>query len=82
MTTLPGRGVFATRRCHDRTSRPIVDVPDAVLDDVARRLSSTVWPDDPNNEDWRYGVNAGYLRGLVAWRDVFDWRAASRKDSR
>ncbi len=51
----------------------IVDVPDAVLDDVARRLTSTVWRDDPNNEDWRYGVNA---------RSRFRWCGCPRGDGR
>lgn len=52
-----------------------VHVSDMALAALADRLERTVWPDDPGNEDWRYGVNATYLRGLVDyWRAGFDWR--------
>lgn len=55
--------------------RFVVHVPEATLADLAGRLERTVWPDDPENEDWRYGVNAAYLRELVDyWRADFDWR--------
>ena len=51
-----------------------IAVPDAVLDDLDRRLAATRWPDDPGNEDWRYGTNRG-LEDLVRyWRDGYDWR--------
>lgn len=57
-----------------------IDVPDAALEDVATRLEKTRWPDDPDNADWGYGVNAVYLKRLVAyWRDEFDWRAVERR---
>jgi hypothetical protein len=52
-------------------------VPDEVLDDLRARLASTRQPVDEGNEDWSYGVPAGYLGELVAyWRDGYDWRAA------
>ncbi len=52
-------------------------VADEVLDDLRARLALTRPPLDEGNEDWSYGVPAGYLRELVArWRDGYDWRAA------
>lgn len=57
----------------------VIDVPDAMLDDLARRLSSTRWTDDFDNDDWRYGANVSYVRALVDyWRDHYDWRARER----
>ncbi|MFI7036526.1 epoxide hydrolase family protein [Microbispora rosea] len=54
-----------------------IHVPDEVLADLRRRLELTRLPDDAGNDDWRYGVNAAYLRELVDyWRDGYDWRAA------
>ncbi len=56
-----------------------IDVPEAVLDDLRRRLDATRWPDDFANDDWRYGATAAYLRELSAyWRDQYDWRARER----
>lgn len=53
-----------------------VDVPEAVLEDLARRLEMTRWPRDFANHDWRYGANVDYLRILVDhWRSAYDWRA-------
>lgn len=53
-----------------------VSIPEAVLDDLRRRLAATRWPDDPNNEDWDFGTNKAELRALTDyWRDGFDWRA-------
>ena len=57
-----------------------IDVPQSELDDLAARLERTLWPDDPGNADWSYGVNSDYLRGLVGyWREEFDWRAAEAR---
>ena len=51
-----------------------LNVDEAVLDDLRRRLDATRWPDD----------GAGRPRGLAPrrarspryWRDGYDWRAA------
>ena len=53
-----------------------VDLPQAELDELHRRLDATRWADDFGNEDWRYGVEAGWLREMVRyWRHDYDWRA-------
>lgn len=54
----------------------VVDVPEAALDDLRRRVVNTRWPVDFANDDWRYGVARPYLEELVAyWLDAYDWRA-------
>jgi len=53
-----------------------LDVAQAVLDDLDQRLRRIRWPDDPDNEAWRFGVNRAYLEEFVAWwLDEYDWRA-------
>lgn len=52
-----------------------IDVPEADLLDLRRRLASTRWPHDFANDDWSYGANTAYLAELVDhWRDGYDWR--------
>jgi pimeloyl-ACP methyl ester carboxylesterase len=52
-----------------------VAIPNAPLRDLRTRLRRTRWPDDQWNEDWRYGMNKGYLQDLVKyWIDGYDWR--------
>ena len=56
-----------------------IDVPDAVLEDLALRLSRTRWPDDIPGSQWEYGSSLSYIRELVDyWRTSFDWRAQER----
>jgi microsomal epoxide hydrolase len=53
-----------------------IDIPEAELDDLRRRLDQTRWPDDPAGEDWSYGIPVSYLRDLAGyWRTGYDWRA-------
>lgn len=54
----------------------VIEIPEAKLDDLRRRLDQVNWPHDFGNADWSYGVPLDYLRELVEyWRDGFDWRA-------
>ena len=60
-----------------------IDVPDAVLDDLHRRLSRARYPDEIAGSGWTYGVPRGYLQELAAyWRDEFDWREQERRLNR
>jgi len=53
-----------------------IDIPQADVDDLARRLGETRWPATLPGAAWERGVPVGYLRELAAyWRDGFDWRA-------
>lgn len=54
-----------------------VQVPDAELEDLRRRLEQTRWPDQLPGSGWSQGTDLGYLRELVEhWRDDYDWRAS------
>jgi microsomal epoxide hydrolase len=54
-----------------------IEVPQADLDELNRRLAGTRWPADPPDTGWDRGVPPSYLRDLVDyWRTEFDWRAA------
>ncbi len=53
-----------------------IAIDQAVLDDLDDRLRRIRWPDDPDNETWRFGVNRAYLEEFVQWwLDEYDWRA-------
>ena len=54
----------------------VIDVPDAVLEDLQMRLERTRLPDQLDGVEWDYGTDLDYLTSLIAyWRDEFDWRA-------
>ena len=53
-----------------------VAIPAIDLEDLRRRLEATRWADDFGNEDWAYGVERGWLEGMIGyWAGEFDWRA-------
>lgn len=53
-----------------------IEVPDAVLGDLRRRLDQARWPDQIEGAGWDYGTELGYLKSLCAyWREGFDWRS-------
>jgi microsomal epoxide hydrolase len=58
------------------TPRPFsIDVPQAVLDDLKRRLESTRWPEPIPGVGWEYGAAVTYVRELCDyWRTTYDWR--------
>ena len=52
-----------------------IDIPDADLEDLKRRLKATRWPEKEVVDDWSQGVPLGYLQEVCAfWADTFDWR--------
>jgi pimeloyl-ACP methyl ester carboxylesterase len=54
-----------------------VEIPQADLDDLTRRLETTRWPGELPGTGWDRGVPLDYLRELADyWRESFDWRAA------
>ncbi|MBX9427591.1 MULTISPECIES: epoxide hydrolase family protein [Streptomyces] len=54
-----------------------IDIPQAQLDDLHRRLDATRWPDELPGVGWDRGVPVGYLKELAEyWRTSFDWRVA------
>ena len=56
-----------------------VEVPDAVLDDLQRRLSATRLAPALAADGWSLGTDALYLSELVDyWRDEYDWQMQQR----
>ncbi|MFP5306371.1 MAG: epoxide hydrolase family protein [Gammaproteobacteria bacterium] len=53
----------------------ILDIEQARLDDLRRRLGLTRWPDAELVEDWSQGAPLAKVRALVEhWRTRYDWR--------
>ncbi|TDB75470.1 epoxide hydrolase family protein [Micromonospora sp. KC723] len=60
-----------------------IDIPQADLDDLTRRLANTRWPAPLGEGGWDRGVPVGYLRDLAEyWRTGYDWRAAEAELNR
>ena len=54
-----------------------IEIPQADLDDLHRRIDATRWPDEMPGVGWARGVPVEYLKELVDyWRNEYDWRAA------
>ena len=52
-----------------------INVADAVLEDLRRRLDATRWPDELEGAAWERGTNLAYMKSLAAyWRNGYDWR--------
>jgi epoxide hydrolase len=58
------------------TAKPFtINVPQAVLDDLQRRLAHTRWPDEVEGVGWDYGTNVSYMKEFVVyWQEQYDWR--------
>ena len=53
-----------------------ISVPQAVLDDLKERLSTTRFPDEVEGGGWEGGTNLSYMKEVAAyWQNQFDWRA-------
>ena len=60
-----------------------IDVPEAELDDLRRRLRQTRWPEPEPVPDWSQGTPLGYTRDLCQyWLEHYDWRAAEARLNR
>lgn len=57
-----------------------INVEDAALSDLRRRIRQTRWPTEVPGTDWQHGMSAKYLRPLLEyWADGFDWRSQERE---
>lgn len=55
--------------------RFMIEVPDAVLEDLRDRLARTRYPDQLEGTGWTYGTELSYLKELCAyWATEYDWR--------
>jgi pimeloyl-ACP methyl ester carboxylesterase len=67
----------STREATDSTAiRPFhVDIPDAALDDLRRRIAATQWPEQETVADDSQGVRLATMQKLARhWATDFDWR--------
>ena len=56
-----------------------VEVPQADLDDLQRRLASTRFAPAVPGDSWEYGTPESYLRDMVQRWQSFDWRAVEQR---
>jgi microsomal epoxide hydrolase len=60
-----------------------IEIPQADLDDLARRLAATRWPGELRGVGWDRGVPVEYLRDLAEyWRTRYDWPTAQARLNR
>ncbi len=60
-----------------------IDIPEAALDDLKRRLGATRWPDQLPGQEWVYGAEKSELQELVAhWANGYNWRTAENEINR
>lgn len=53
-----------------------INVPQATLDDLHRRLARSRWPDEVEGAGWDYGTNLRYMQKLADYlQHSYDWRA-------
>jgi len=65
----------------DRSVRPFkVQIPQASLDDLRRRIAATRWPDKETADDSSQGAQLAKLQKLVRyWGTGYDWRKVEAK---
>jgi pimeloyl-ACP methyl ester carboxylesterase len=52
-----------------------INVPQAVLDDLQKRLARTRWTDEVTDSGWNMGTNLDYMKELADyWQHQYDWR--------
>jgi epoxide hydrolase len=78
LTGLPHYGALVSE------IRPFnIDVDEAVLDDLRRRLQHTRWPDAEVVDDWSQGIPLRYVREVADyWGATYDWRQRERQLNR
>jgi pimeloyl-ACP methyl ester carboxylesterase len=57
-----------------------IDIPQAEIDSLNRKLDDTRWPSPMPGDDWDTGVPVSWLREITRyWRSSYDWREAERQ---
>jgi len=71
----------ASGQAEDRSIRPFkVQIPQASIDDLRRRIAATRWPDKETVDDRSQGAQLTKLRELLRyWGTDYDWRKAEAK---
>ena len=78
-SAMPGQVTVA--QAQDASIRPfVVDVPEADLDDLRRRLAAVRWPDRETVADRSQGAPLAKLQPLVQyWATDYDWRTVETR---
>ncbi len=57
-----------------------IEIADAELDELRRRVRGARWPEAETVADWSQGVPVGWLRELCRyWVEGYDWRVVERR---
>jgi pimeloyl-ACP methyl ester carboxylesterase len=57
-----------------------IDIPDATLARIRRRVAEYRWPVEAEGAGWSLGMDADALRALQAhWLEAYDWRGCERE---
>ena len=57
-----------------------VDIPEAALDDLRRRIAATQWPEKETVADESQGVQLATMQKLARyWETEYDWRTCEAK---
>ena len=60
-----------------------IEIGDAQLDDLRRRLAATRWPEKETPTDWSQGIPLAYTQEVCRyWEKEYDWRAREAKLNR
>ena len=52
-----------------------INVSEALLADLSRRLDATRWPDELENVGWELGSSLSNMKSLADyWRNAYEWR--------
>jgi pimeloyl-ACP methyl ester carboxylesterase len=83
-TALAAPPPVRAQAAEDTALRPFrIEVPDAVLDDLQRRLAVARIPEPLQGDGWTLGTDVVSLKRLVAyWQKGFDWRRQERELNR
>src|SRR5215813_4613269 len=78
LAALPALGAVAARLFAASTVRPFrIDIPQATITRILRRVKDTRLPDRLASPDWRYGAHWDYMKALAEyWTTRYDWRKA------
>ncbi|MBC7757344.1 MAG: epoxide hydrolase [Phormidesmis sp. FL-bin-119] len=53
----------------------VIQIPELQLEELARRLKTTIWPQYKESWSWERGSDKTYLNSLLQyWQDQYDWR--------
>jgi len=78
LAAVPAVGLAGAKLFAASSVRPFrIDIPQATINRILRRVRETRLPDRLDSTDWRYGANWDYMKSLAEyWAIKYDWRKA------